>query len=154
MDIPLLIARVLLGGVFFVAGSAKLADRDGSRQALIDFGVPTQLVAPLVILFPLAELAVAVALVPLSTAWLGALGAFGLLLLFVVGIGVNLARGKKPDCHCFGQLHSAPAGSKTLARNGVLATVAAFLVWQGWEGNVGPSAIGWLGALSTTQLLA
>ena len=77
-----------------------------------------------------------------------------LLVLFVVGISINLARGRKPDCHCFGQLRSAPAGWKTLARNGVLAAVAGFVVWESYEGGgAGPSAISWLGALSTAQLL-
>lgn len=131
----------------------KLADRTGSRQTLTDFGVPVVFATPLGILLPLAELAVAVALIPASSAWWGALGALVLLLLFVAGIGVNLARGRKPDCHCFGQLHSAPAGWKTLMRNGVLAAVAGFVVWQGKEG-AGPSAVSWLADLSPTQLLA
>jgi len=151
----LLIARVLLAGVFAVAGITKLADRSGSRQAIIDFGLPSALAAPLGLLLPLAELAVAAALIPTSTALWGAMGAMVLLLLFVVGIAVNLAHGRKPDCHCFGQLHSAPAGWKTLARNGALAAVASFILWQGWNngGDVGPSAIAWLGALTTAQLL-
>ena len=153
MGTALLIARLLLAGVFLVAGVAKLTDRAGSRQGLVDFGVPKSLAAPLGVLLPLAELAVAVALIPTSTAWWGAIGALALLLLFVAGIGVNLARGRKPDCHCFGQLHSAPAGWSTLVRNGVLAAVAGFIVWQGIDG-AGPSALSWLGGLSTIQLLA
>jgi peroxiredoxin len=153
VNIALLIARLLLAGVFTVAGVAKLADRSGSRQAIIDFGLPSALAGALGLLLPLAELAVALALIPASTVLWGAVGALTLLLLFVVGIGINLARGRKPDCHCFGQLHSAPVGWKTLARNGVLAAVAGFVVWQGWQGNVGPSAIDWLGALSAAQLL-
>jgi peroxiredoxin len=153
MDVVLLITRLLLALVFVIAGAAKLADRSGSRQALIDFGVPTILARPLGILLPLAELAVAAALIPTSTAWWGAAGALALLLLFVVGIGVSLARGRQPECHCFGQLHSAPAGWKTLARNGVLAAVAGFVLWEGYEGGAGPSAIAWLGALTTAQLL-
>jgi thiol-disulfide isomerase/thioredoxin len=32
--------------------------------------------------------------------------------------------------------------------------LAAFLVWQGWQGNAGPSAIAWIGTLTTFQLLA
>jgi peroxiredoxin len=80
------------------------------------------------------------------------LGALTLLLLFVAGIGVNLARGRKPDCHCFGQLHSAPAGWSTLARNGALAALAGLVLWAGYDG-VGPSAVSWLGALSAAQLL-
>src|SRR5215210_6945451 len=153
MDIVILFARLLLAAVFVVAGVAKLADREGSRRAVADFGVPPPLAAPLGILLPLAELAVAAALIPTSTAFWGAVGALVLLLLFVAGIGANLARGRRPDCHCFGQLHSSPAGWSTLARNGVLAAIAALLVWRGLEGEVGQSVIGWVGTLSTAQLL-
>jgi methylamine dehydrogenase accessory protein MauD len=148
----LLAARLLLAVVFGVAGLAKLADRSGSRQAVIDFGVPASLATPFATLLPMAELAVAGTLIPTPTAWWSAIGAIALLLLFVVGISINLARGKKPDCHCFGQLHSAPAGWKTLVRNGALATVAGFVLWEGYDG-VGPSALGWLGVLTTAQLL-
>jgi peroxiredoxin len=154
LDTALIVARLLLILVFLVAGVAKLADREGSQRAIIDFGAPATLATPLGTLLPLLELAVAGALVPTSTALWGASGAFALVVLFVIGISVNLARGHKPECHCFGQLHSAPAGWKTLARNGVLAAVAGFVVWQGYEGGAGPSAVAWLGALSTAQLLA
>ena len=153
METILLIARLLLALVFVVAGAAKLADPKGSRQAIVDFGVPAVLATPLGILLPLAELAVAVALIPASTAWWGAVGALALLLLFVVGIGNSLAQGRKPDCHCFGQLHSAPAGGKTLARNAALAAVAGFVVWQGYNG-AGPSAVGWLSSPSATRIAA
>jgi peroxiredoxin len=144
---------LLLAVVFVVAGAAKLADRAGSRKALADFGVPSSLATPLATLLPLAELAVAAALIPAASAWWGALGALALLLLFVAGISINLARGRKPDCHCFGQLHSAPAGWRTLARNGALAAIAGFVLWEGRE-SAGPSAVGWLGALSAAQLAA
>jgi uncharacterized membrane protein YphA (DoxX/SURF4 family) len=109
MDAALLIARLVLAAVFILAGVAKLSDLKGSRKAITDFGLPAVLASPLGLLLPLAELGVGAALIPASTAWWGALGALGLLLLFVVGISINLARGRKPDCHCFGQLHSAPA---------------------------------------------
>jgi peroxiredoxin len=155
MDAALLIARLVLAVVFILAGLAKLWDLKGSRKAITDFGLPAVLASPLAILLPLAELGVGAALIPASSAWWGALGALGLLLLFVVGISINLARGRKPDCHCFGQLHSAPAGWKTLARNGVLAAIAGFVLWAGYEGGgAGPSALSWLGALSTAQLLS
>jgi thiol-disulfide isomerase/thioredoxin/uncharacterized membrane protein YphA (DoxX/SURF4 family) len=153
MDAALLIARLVLAAVFTIAGVAKLADLKGSRQAIIDFGVPSAIAAPLGLLLPLAELTVAATLLPASTAWWGALGALALLSVFVVGITYNLARGRKPECHCFGQLHSAPAGWKTLARNGVLAAIAGFVLWAGYEG-AGPSALSWVGALSTAQQLA
>jgi hypothetical protein len=42
-----------------------------------------------------------------------------------------MARGEAPDCHCFGQLHSESAGWRTLARNGLLAAIAGFVVLAG-----------------------
>src|SRR5258708_29162206 len=150
MDIVLLLARLLLTMVFVVAGLAKLGDRAGSRQALVDFGVPARLAHLLAVLLPLAELAVAVALIPTASAWWGALGALALLVLFITAIGYNLARGRTPDCHCFGQLHSAPAGWSTLVRNVILAAVAGFVVGLG-RTNAGASAIGWLGTLAIAQ---
>jgi uncharacterized membrane protein YphA (DoxX/SURF4 family) len=59
MNGALLAARLLLAVVFGVAGLAKLADRSGSRQAVIDFGVPPSLATPFATLLPMAELAVA-----------------------------------------------------------------------------------------------
>jgi peroxiredoxin/uncharacterized membrane protein YphA (DoxX/SURF4 family) len=151
VDAALLIGRLLLGAVFALSGVAKLADQAGSRQAMIAFGLPRALAPPLGRLLPLAELAVAAALLPAVSAWWGALGALALLLAFVVGIGANLAQSRKPDCRCFGQLHSSPVGWKTLARNGLLMAVAAFIVWKGTE-NAGPSTVGWVGDLTATQL--
>jgi peroxiredoxin len=153
MDAALLITRLVLAGVFTLAGVAKLSDLKGSRQAIIDFGVPSAIAAPLGLVLPLAELAIAATLLSASTAWWGALGALTLLSVFVVGISMNLARGRKPECHCFGQVHSALAGWKTLARNGVLAAVAGFVLWEGYGGGAGPSALAWLGALSAAQLV-
>jgi thiol-disulfide isomerase/thioredoxin len=144
---------LLLAAVFALAAVAKLADRAGSRRSVAEFGVPSALAGSLAVLLPLAELTVAAALIPATTAWWGAVGAMGLLLLFTVGIGVNLARGRRPDCHCFGQLHSAPAGWSTLARNGALTAVAALVVIQP-EGDAGPSMVSWAGTLSTMQLLS
>jgi uncharacterized membrane protein YphA (DoxX/SURF4 family) len=74
MDAALLIARLLLAAVFTLAGVAKLADREGSRQAIVDFGAPSAIAAPLGLLLPLAELVVAATLLPASTAWWGLWG--------------------------------------------------------------------------------
>ena len=152
MGFVLFLARVLLAVVFAVAGLAKLADLAGSRQALRNFGVPALLVAPLGVLLPLAELAVAVALLPTLTAWGAAIGALALLFIFVAGISYNLARGRRPDCHCFGQLYSKPIGRSTLLRNLVLAIIAGFVVGFGWS-NPGLDVFAWLGSLALAQRL-
>jgi thiol-disulfide isomerase/thioredoxin/uncharacterized membrane protein YphA (DoxX/SURF4 family) len=130
MIAALVIARLLLAGVFAVAGTAKIADLAGSRKTLVDFGLPEMLVRPLSILLPLFELACAIALLPAVSAWWGAVAVLAMLLLFTTAISVNLARGRTPDCHCFGQLHSERIGWKTIVRNAALATVSAFILWQ------------------------
>lgn len=146
MSAALLVARLLLAAVFAVAGVAKIADRRGARHAFEDFGVPARLAAPLALGLPVAELAIAIALLPLATAAEAALAALALLLLFTAAIALNLARGRSPDCHCFGQLHSAAASWRTLARNGGLAALAGFVAWQEWQDDAGTSAgvlLGW-----------
>ena len=151
MNLILLTTRLVLASVFGVAGVAKLLDRAGSRQSMREFGVPAAVATPLGLLLPLGELACAVALLPAASAWWGATGALVLLALFIAAIVVNLARGRTPDCHCFGKLHSEPVGWATVARNVVLMGMAGAVVWQGPE-NAGPGLASWLGALSGTEL--
>jgi peroxiredoxin len=87
--------------------------------------------APVAVVLPLVELVTAALLIPSTSARWGAVAALGLLGIFIGGIAINLARGRKPDCHCFGQIHSAPIGRSTLVRNGILAALATVVVWQG-----------------------
>src|SRR4051812_12633291 len=96
---------------------AKLVDLPGSRHALENFGVPGRFVAPGAVALPIAELVAAGLLLPASTARAGAILAVALLLTFVWGIAAALRRGAAPECHCFGQLHSRPAGAETIGRN-------------------------------------
>ena len=125
-----LVGSLVLAAVFATAGGAKVRDLSGSREAMRGFGVPPSLAAPLGVTLPFAELAVAVALLAGPTRTLGALGALTLLAGFSLAIAWNLARGHTPDCHCFGQLHSSPAGPRTLARNAALIALAGFVTSQ------------------------
>jgi methylamine dehydrogenase accessory protein MauD len=150
LDALILASRLLLAAVFVVAAYGKLADREGTRQAVVAFGVPEPAAPVLAPVLPVAELAVAGLLLPSATALAGALGALALLLLFSGAIALNLARGRAPECHCFGQVHSEPVGPRTLARNGALAAVAALAVAGTIAGNE-PSAVAWIGRLDGTQ---
>jgi len=147
MDGLLLVLRLLLAIVFGVAGITKLADLPGSRSATREFGVPTQLATIAGVALPVIELTVAILLLPLATAWWAALAGLGLMLAFIAGIIYNLSKGRKPDCHCFGQVYSAPIGRSTLIRNSVFAAMAAVLVMQG-PSRQGASLVAWLGDLA------
>ena len=142
--------RLVLAAVFAVAGVAKLFDRNGSRQALADFGVPAPAVPVAAWLLPLVELATAIALIPPSSARWGALAALVLLLGFVAGIANALRHGKDVDCGCFGKLYSAVAGRATMARNAALAVGAGIVLWQG----PGPSIGDWVSARTAAELVA
>lgn len=107
----------------------------------------------LALVLPFAELTVAALLVPGPTRAVGGAGALVLLGVFSTAIAVSLARGRAPDCHCFGQLHSAPASWKTLVRNGVLAVLAGTALTASLEDET-PSAFTWIGDLGGTGLLA
>lgn len=96
-----------------------------------DFGLTPAVAVPMATLLPVSELLCAAALIPAASAQWGAVGVLLLLTLFVVAIAISLARGRRPDCHCFGQLHSEPVGWKTLIRNLALAAIAGLVIWHG-----------------------
>jgi hypothetical protein len=148
----LLVARIVLACVFFLAAVSKLADLAGSRRAAAAFGVPDRFAGVVGVGLPLCELAVAVALVPAGSARFGALGALVLVAGFLVVISSALVRGETPDCHCFGQVHSAPVGWRTLARNAGLLAVAGFVAVAGWDHAGRPRSIG--GALQPPPRVA
>jgi peroxiredoxin len=150
MDIVLLITRLILVGVFGLAGITKLADLAGSREAMKGFGFPPRLAGPAGLALPLVELAIAVLLLPLATSWWAALAGLGLMLGFIGGIVFNLRRGRRPNCHCFGQLYSAPIGRETIIRDIIFSALAAVLLFAGPD-NQGASLTGWVGDLSTTE---
>ncbi len=150
MSLVLLIARLLLTVVFLVAGIAKLADLKGSQQAMRDFGVPAQLATPLGTLLPLAELVVAVALLFPIFAWWAGVGALLLLVALCRRYQLQPGAGRQPDCHCFGQLHSAPAGWPTLIRNLVLAAVAVVILVLG-RSTPELGVLDWLAPLTLFQ---
>jgi methylamine dehydrogenase accessory protein MauD len=149
----LALTAILLAAVLAVSGAAKLLDLRGSAASLRGFGTPERLVPALSLALPLAELAIAAALVPVATGRAAAGVATLLFCSFAIVIAVTLLRGRRPDCGCFGRLHSAPIGLGTFSRMVGLAGVAAVLAWRGTGAGVGvldePAA--WLAAVTGGQ---
>ncbi len=133
MEIILLLIRIILFGIFALAGIGKLLDLQGSEKAVKDFGVPEDLAKPFSVLLPIAEILIAIFLLFVQTSWLGAIGGFLLLLVFIGGMLFQMAKGNAPDCHCFGQIHSEPVSAKSLIRNAVFAMLAFVLIISGRE---------------------
>src|SRR5579862_5563467 len=152
MNGALLLLRLLLSAVFGLAGIGKLADPGGTKQSLADFGAPGFLVAPLTTLLPAIELLCAATLLPVATARWGAVCASVLLLVFIVVIVVSLVRGRRPDCHCFGQMHSSPVGASTLIRNSVLLAASGLVIFHAPD-EPAPSYLGWFGSLTPLDVV-
>lgn len=148
MDALVLSVRCALGIVFLVAATGKLLDLEGSRRALEEFGLPARAARLGGAMLPAAELAVAIALLIRPSARWGAAAASLLLLAFIAGVGRAMSRGEAPDCHCFGQIHSEPAGPATLIRNAALAAAAALVLIAG----PGPSVNGGLASLHGAEI--
>ena len=128
------LAQLLLAVVFAIAAVAKLKDREGTRQANIDFGVAKRLSTPLAVALPAAEIVIAVLVLIPRTAVAGAFGALALLVVFTVTIVSALVRGHAPRCHCFGQLSAKPTSWWTVGRNAALMAVAVFAIDGGIRG--------------------
>ncbi|HEY2382208.1 MAG TPA: MauE/DoxX family redox-associated membrane protein [Terriglobia bacterium] len=150
MSAGFIAVRLLLAAVFLFAGAAKIVNPAGLREVLPDFGLPSRFASPVAKFLPVLELLIAAALIPASTAWYGAWGSMILLTIFTIAAAIALWRGRKPDCGCFGQLHSAPIGSSTLIRNGVLAVCGAWVVSAG-RGHAGPALWTWAASLEGNQ---
>ena len=145
--ILLTVLRLGLAAVFVVSAWAKIADRAGFRSSLAGFGVPGGLRPVLASLIPVVELLIAGGLLPAGSAWFAAVTALGLLAVFTVVITVSLARGRRPECHCFGKLSSAPVGWGSVVRNVALIAAAAVVTGAG-PAHAGPSMVAWAGRLS------
>jgi peroxiredoxin/uncharacterized membrane protein YphA (DoxX/SURF4 family) len=126
-----LVARVLLAAVFGMAALAKLADRHGTQQMIVDFGLPTRLAALLAWSLVACELGVAVALAVPASARGGGYAALVSLTAFSTVIALNIAQGRRPTCHCFGRLHATEVGWSTVARNALFMAVGGFVAAGG-----------------------
>ncbi len=124
------LAAVAASLIFTASAIMKLRNLDLFESAVINYRILPRLLAwPFARFIPLAELGGALAL--LWPAWraAGAGVILLLLLVFTLGIAVNLMRGRYDvDCGCFG-----PALRQTLSwwlvmRNGALAALAAMLL--------------------------
>ena len=131
MATALLVGRLVLAATFLVAGVSKLFDRRGFTSVLKDTGVPPRSVSAFALLLPLLEVLIALGLTIPESADYAALTGLVLLCTFVAGITLNLFRGRRLRCNCFGTLSSSTMSFKTIVRNLVLIAIALFIMMEG-----------------------
>ena len=136
-----LLLRLTLGGLLLLAAITKLTDRAAFQTAVAEYKLlPHTLERPFAAALPVVELTLGVLLLAgLGTA-IAAWVAVPVFLTFSIAIGVNMARGRELDCHCFGSVQSEPIGWPALIRSSALV-VASLIV------ALGASAFGAIDAL-------
>ena len=114
------VAAVVVGSTFLVAGITKLARPGQWRAQSTDLGVPW----PVAAVVPYVEVAVGGLLVAQwhrhTVGWCAA----AVLVSFTVLLLVKLAQGKRPPCACFGSWTAAPIGPSNVVRNLVLIALS------------------------------
>ena len=122
-----LVLRLVLGGLLLYAGLSKLTDRQAFQQAVAEYEVlPAGVARAFSNALPLIETALGVLLLAGLGTGIAASIATPLFASFALAIGVNMARGRHFDCHCFGSTRSDEIGWPALTR--ALALAVASLV--------------------------
>ena len=127
-----MLARLVVGGVWLVAGILKLPDPAGTVRAVRAYQLLPESVVPLVghglpVLEVLVGACLLLGLLTRLTAVLSGL----MLAAFVVGIASAWARGLAIDCGCFGE-GAGPGVNATAAYPWDIARDLGLLLLSGW----------------------
>jgi uncharacterized membrane protein YphA (DoxX/SURF4 family) len=120
MNAVAVVASVVLGIAFVVAGGSKIAAGPNWPEQARGLGAPTWVI-PVV---PWIEIVVGAMLIAQFGAPWPSLAALAMLIGFTVLIAIALAHGRRPPCACFGAWSAKPIGASHLARNGGLMVLA------------------------------
>ena len=132
--ILIVVARLTVIAVLGYSGLSKLGSPDVAAAAQ-DFGLSLRIARWVGRWLAPTELLVAGLLVFGPTAYLGALAALALFVIFAALIGWNLWQGRKPACACFGEASGQAISNWTLARDLVFVALAAIVVAGGPSGT-------------------
>ena len=131
-----ILARLVVGGVWVVAGWLKLGDPTESVRAVRAYQLLPEGLVPLVgHTLPVLEIVVGLCLlVGLFVRWTAVVSGL-MLLAFVIGISSAWARGLSIECGCFGGGGGPAAGASDkypweIARDVGLLLLSALLVWR------------------------
>ena len=120
MDVITVVAAVLLGVAFLVAGGTKIAAGPGWPAQARELGAPSWVIP----ILPWIEIVVGALLVTQFARRPAAIVAAVLLVAFTALIVVRLQQGRRPPCACFGAWSTKPIGWSDVARNAVLLVLA------------------------------
>jgi uncharacterized membrane protein YphA (DoxX/SURF4 family) len=130
-----LLARLVLAGVFLLAGALKVVDPQGAVQAVRAYELlPPSLETVVGYGLPFLEIALGLLLAGGILTRITAAAAAALLVVFILGVASAAARGLSIDCGCFGGGGTVAPGQARyageIARDLGLLLLAAWLIWR------------------------
>ncbi|MEJ8547681.1 MauE/DoxX family redox-associated membrane protein [Brevibacillus borstelensis] len=143
--------RFLLGTVFFTAGAAKLTKMDSHAAVVKGYRIlPSRLIVPFVWFETVAECLVGALLFSGHYLSVSALFAACLLILYSIGIAVNVLRGRTEiDCGCGGIIGNHRLSMGLVIRNLVFIAACAWLFVSASLPHPNP----WTSPLQSLQIL-
>ena len=151
MELSLLGMRLLLGFVFLSSSLPKLAAPDDFRRALSNYRLlPFHLVRPVAVWLPRLELVLALMLMAGVATRAVAFLAAAALLVFSIAVAINLGRGRRIDCGCFGGSSPREITWRLVGRDVALAAAAVAVAASPSPSWVGSESV----AVTLTAVLA
>jgi uncharacterized membrane protein YphA (DoxX/SURF4 family) len=139
--ILVILARLALGAVWIIAGTAKLAKKRSDNPVGQFLLLPEGVAAVVGGVLPWIELTLGILL--FIGQWISLVAAIsaGMLTIFTAAIVLNLLRGRRVECHCFGALGHGTISWLSVARNAALGVAAVivmcapntYLSLEGWR---------------------
>jgi len=129
------VLSIALGIVFLASAVPKLRHPKGFVLAVLEYRVlPPRLSWFYARLIPPLEFLMALLLLTGTAVRFAAIVVSVLLLSFIIAIGINLTRGRKLDCHCFGKATRRPIGWRLLLQDAALlgAAIVVATVMSEW----------------------
>jgi len=120
---------MFLGFIFIFAAITKVTDPEAFSQAIYNYKlIPDFLINFLAIIIPWIELAAGILLIfGISVKENSAIFS-GLLIVFIIAIGISLARGLNIDCGCFGTIDGSKVGLLKILENVGLLLLSLILI--------------------------
>lgn len=123
------VAAIALGLTLLASGVSKLRDRDGFVLGVLEYQVlPKQLAILYGRCLPFVEVLLGLALVVGVWPDVAGFASAALLLSFSIAVAINLARGRRLECHCFSSENGERLGWLTLVRLGILLVLSTIVI--------------------------
>ena len=125
----LFVLRTILAFVFIYAAILKIAEPGDFSQAIANYKLlPDILINILGIILPWIEIIAGILLLFGVAVKENSLIISGMLIVFIIAIGISLARGLNIDCGCFGTANGDQIGLLKLLQNIGLLAIGIILI--------------------------